>query len=836
MSLSSQDKELLKRLALAESGGEGVVGMALVIRSVLNRREAIKNGANFGTGGNSTIRSIVYAPNQYTPVRNNSINQSFSSSKLSEAERAYQLAQNPLKLQETIEKDRISPTIARNLVLSTGFDALGGQGRSATGTYRAHTFVQNINDFGVTGDSIYRQNVTPFTPPVTPQTPQTSPTYVEGGTSPNGQTLYIITQPDGTQYSTNNLPSNAVRLEDSTTTSPGRTESIGYDIDYSEFTLEQLQDQAKFLDDQFTQLEREYQQREADNLDLTSEEVEQLDKIRAFREALIVELRTRLSQECPPTSETNTSWSGDGKKCDGSFNRSALAALEAEIEKQYLDLPDPCGKGTLAGINNALSNFFDFLKGIKKYYNLYVQGTINQIQNLTSIISRTADIIASILKLLIQRVRNYILNLLRQLIEKVIDRILTSLTKNLKNAVIKAINDALICKFNEIIKGLTNLVVDFLYAMIGNVINAPICAVEQFTNALLNNLAVQVDRALAPILDGINDILGGVARIAGNVFQAIDFILGFESFLCAKPKCPQIKSWRASAGSGPTPEMEESFNNFQPIPNADRLEEGILNSVDSFIGGVLPGVSIFGDERIEGSDLASGTPPPGVQCFPGAFRCGPPNVVFFGGGGIGAVGNAVVNSIGEVVGVDLTYGGAGYTSPPFVVFEDNCENGSYASGYTIINNEGQVIDVVMVNSGVGYLNNVSGTTEFSSIPEELIPPVETTTREYVTCLDRIEIVNTGIGYLPTDSVSITPDLPGLQVKIQITEVGQIVSMDVLNSGCGFAEIPEITINSDNGSGLEVRPVMRFVRRKQYLQEQPDFVPSRLIQVVDCVLK
>ena len=660
-----------------------------------------------------------------------------------------------------------------------------------------------------------------------------SPTYkLLDITSPNGKDLYEVTNADGTKYTTNNPPENGVPIEESGT-------SQQYDIDYSEFTFDELQEQARFLEDKFVQLEKEYQQREADNLDLTAEETEQLKKIKEYQLALLKELQTRqdwAKEDCPVTSELSNSWSASEKKCRDAYNYSALRALEADIEKQLNELPDPCGKSTLAGINNALLNFFDFLKGIKKYYNLYVQGTINRIQNLTSIIARTADIIASILKLLIQRVRNYILNLLRKLIEKVIDRILTSLSKNLKNAVIKAIVDSIICKFNEIIKGLRNLVVDFLFAMIGNVINAPICAVEQFTNALLNNLAVQTDRALAPILAGINDVLGGVAKIAGNVFQAIDFILGFESFLCAKPKCPQIKSWRASAGAGPTPAMEESFKNFLPIPNADQIEDTVLSNVDQFIGNALPGVSIFGDERLEGNVLASGTPPPGVQCFPGAFRCGPPNVVFFGGGGIGAIGNAVVNSLGEVVGVDLTYGGAGYTAPPFVTFQDNCGNGNNASGYTVINNVGEVTEVVMINSGSSYLNYVSGTTEFEEIPQELITPVETTTREYVTCLDRIEIISTGIGYLPTDSVSITPDLPGLQVKVQITEVGQIVSMEVLNSGCGFAEIPEITINSDTGSGLQVRPVMRFVNRQQYLNEQPDFVPSRLIKVIDCVTK
>ena len=147
----SQDKELLKKLALAEARGEGVVGQALVIRSVLNRQEAIKAGANFNTRS-TNIRDIIYAPNQYQPVGDsrNSIDQSFSAAQLSSAEKAYQLASNPAELQRRIESDGVSATNARGLVLSTGFDSLGGQGRPNAVTYRGHVFVDNVNNFGVT--------------------------------------------------------------------------------------------------------------------------------------------------------------------------------------------------------------------------------------------------------------------------------------------------------------------------------------------------------------------------------------------------------------------------------------------------------------------------------------------------------------------------------------------------------------------------------------------------------------------------------------------------------------------------------------------------------------
>ena len=112
----SQDKELLKRLALAEARGEGVLGQALVIRSVLNRQAAIKNGANFNTRS-TNIRDIIYAKDQYQPTTDsrNSIDQTFSKSQLDRAEKAYQLALNPAQLQSSLESNGFSYKVVRGL-------------------------------------------------------------------------------------------------------------------------------------------------------------------------------------------------------------------------------------------------------------------------------------------------------------------------------------------------------------------------------------------------------------------------------------------------------------------------------------------------------------------------------------------------------------------------------------------------------------------------------------------------------------------------------------------------------------------------------------------------
>ena len=62
------------------------------------------------------------------------------------------------------------------------------------------------------------------------------------------------------------------------------------------------------------------------------------------------------------------------------------------------------------------------------------------------------------------------------------------------------------------------------------------------------------------------------------------------------------------------------------------------------------------------------------SCNTGAVNCGPPIVKFWGGGGTGASGNAVVNAVGEILGVQIVTPGSGYTSPP-IEFEDACGKG-----------------------------------------------------------------------------------------------------------------------------------------------------------------
>ncbi len=99
---SADDQTLLKQLALAEAAGEGKLGMALVINSVLNRKRILDSGKSPGFFGanDKTIRGIIYGGNgaQYQPVRNGSINKQWGEGSLKLAQEALELARDQSKL------------------------------------------------------------------------------------------------------------------------------------------------------------------------------------------------------------------------------------------------------------------------------------------------------------------------------------------------------------------------------------------------------------------------------------------------------------------------------------------------------------------------------------------------------------------------------------------------------------------------------------------------------------------------------------------------------------------------------------------------------------------
>jgi len=435
-----------------------------------------------------------------------------------------------------------------------------------------------------------------------------------------------------------------------------------------------------------------------------------------------------------------------------SYKGSVSDALLSSYNEEEYDSGDPCKqKGALGGIAMNIDKLFTVLKSVEKYGDLYINGAINKVANLQSKISAITSAIAGILKTLVQRLRNWTLNYLKALISAALELVMTNFLKTIKDSIVAGIIDQIFCAFEEIIKGLFGLVGDFLYSLIGQIINTPFCAAEQWVNALVDRLVNDIDAALAPIFDSINDILSGVGEIAGSVYQAIDYILGFQGFLCGTPNCPETTSFKLSPWGGPTKSMQDDFNNFN------------FGISDSFAGEITDwGDEILNDFFGDGSSNLNQSP---GECYTGTFECGIPQVEIFGGGGSGAIGQAVVNTIGEVVGVNLLSGGEGYESPPFVSIVDPAGCGSDASAFAVLGTDedgfsnGVVEEIVLNNPGSGYSDDYNGgapvITSFKGAPNPLVVGNTVNISWNVTNADTVSLGIEGYTNLPlTGSVSI----------------------------------------------------------------------------------
>ena len=199
-------------------------------------------------------------------------------------------------------------------------------------------------------------------------------------------------------------------------------------------------------------------------------------------------------------------------------------------------------------------------------------------------------------------------------------------------------------------------------------------------------------------------------------------------------------------------------------------------------------------------------------CQVGPQPCGPPALQFFGGGGIGAEANPVVDSSGNLIAIDLISGGFGYTTPPFVQVIDPCRNGSGAVLTTEILN-GVVVRVIINETGSGYLPPKSSVPQYPAILQ----------------LSDVLVANPGINYdCGVDEIVIEP-ANGTQLSYVCEPFGKISGVKILKAG-NFTDLPTIRMKTKTGVNAAFTPVFDVVRDPVPVEP----VISDIVQVFDLV--
>ena len=268
----------------------------------------------------------------------------------------------------------------------------------------------------------------------------------------------------------------------------------------------------------------------------------------------------------------------------------------------------------------------------------------------------------------------------------------------------------------------------------------------------------------------------------------------------------------------------------------DNIKVGYISETDGYVKGVSIAdanayaelnpetefIFIDGDEKIRFltiNEVNALTPKNLLRsdpCLTGDQPCGPPKLKFFGGGGVGASANPVVDVNGNLIAVDLVSGGFGYTSPPQVQVLDPCKNGSGAVLQSVLGTgdlTGVVVQVIIKDSGQGYLPPAQTVPQYPAIIE----------------LTGVTVTNPGFNHnCGVDTIEVIPS-NGTTLSYSCDPFGKIRSVSV-DKGGRFTELPQIRMNTETGFNATFVPNFDIVRDPQPVEP----VITDVVQVYDLV--
>lgn len=264
----------------------------------------------------------------------------------------------------------------------------------------------------------------------------------------------------------------------------------------------------------------------------------------------------------------------------------------------------------------------------------------------------------------------------------------------------KNIINIIFCLFEKLIPLLIDFIVNLLSNMIGKAINAPMCAVEEFTAGILGKMMDFIDDLLAPVMSGLNWLLGGldkVTSILGQVSSIAQQILNFIG--CDQLKCETASDWCSKTGSSKS--SKDAWNRTLKKLN---FMKGINDNIDDAMGYLsvfgYTGNSPFRDcgekARNPRTQKEKSPMPTGLK----SSNCIPPEIEVFGDGVQAQVLPIVAND-GSILTVQVLNAGRGFTKPPSINIIDNTNNGIGAEFAATINN-GRIESIYVKNPGMNY--------------------------------------------------------------------------------------------------------------------------------------
>ncbi len=462
-------------------------------------------------------------------------------------------------------------------------------------------------------------------------------------------------------------------------------------------------------------------------------------------------------------------------------------------------------KEKMSNISKSLQDLFELFSGFESFSGGYIDPVLGKIIDFDGELYKASREISGGFAGIIRGLRYKAFSDINETIDEKVNFLSpTWLSDSIKA---KKLKDGLYCGIENVLNGLEEFVKNFLKELLGKIVNIPLCAAEQFLGGLVASITQKIQDAVGPILTALSALVGkAMPSFKSLMADALGRVNAAQKlFECTKNECKEPFDFLIN--QGPTSKNELKLNNIlekfhtlngSPLPGA----------IDSVVDFVFPNQAGIGT-TVGSSSGAS--PLSGLVdgCNTTSKECFPPKIVIFGGGGVGAAADAVVNDIGEVIGVRMQDTGVGYLEPPFVSIVDDCDNGRGATAEAIVE-DGEVINIIIGDGGSNYLGGGADSGGVDVIGE----------------VDGVKVVSTGAGYRDGDLIVSDSG----QTLTPIIENGRIIGANG-KIDQGLSEIPALTIESETGFGADIIPITRFVKREAYTD--PIVPEAKIITVISC---
>ena len=340
--------------------------------------------------------------------------------------------------------------------------------------------------------------------------------------------------------------------------------------------------------------------------------------------------------------------------------------------------PTACEDNEISKISNAIKDFTRKMETLQQLneQSTYVDPIYGGIIDVKEEIKLTTNKVHASTVKLVRRARSW-------LIQDTLDKLNLTLEEKTPKTLqapagqaTKTLTDVIFCNIEKIQDALLDYLSKSLENMIGQVLDVPVCGIENFLSDMFGQINNIIDTTMGDLFGQLNNIQGGGIGLPSETFsKAIKFANIITNVLdCDALNCPQPQAFNAK--SGVSNAVEDAFDSIIDKLGLDKL----TNLADTL-------------------DKAIPAEPSAPDCSTNVLKCGPPRVDFIGSSGQGASGSAIVNALGNIIGVAINGTGFGFKEPPLLSFFDSCDNGYGAGGYPVMGPVSKIAEGASVSVG-----------------------------------------------------------------------------------------------------------------------------------------